>query len=212
MQYFFPFIISFIFIALSELGDKTQILVLSFSTKNKASHILLGVALGTLLSHGLAILLGTKICHLGNDNFIFYLKIITYFTFLIFGILGFIKLKTSSKNNLSKPDYKSKIQFFISSILKNCIFIVALSIAIGEIGDKTWLASIGLGIQYPMFKIPLICGSILGMVLSNSLAIFLGKWLSNKISDTYIDILSNLIFIIFGLIGLFIQFQGIHCM
>ena len=212
MQYFFPFIISFIFIALSELGDKTQILVLSFSTKNKASHILLGVALGTLLSHGLAILLGSKICYLGNDNFIFYLKIITYFTFLIFGILGFIKLKTYSKNNLSKSDYKSKIQFFISSIIKNCIFIVALSIAIGEIGDKTWLASIGLGIQYPMFKIPLICGSIFGMVLSNSLAIFLGKWLSNKISDTYIDILSNLIFIIFGLIGLFIQFQGIHCM
>ena len=75
MQYMFSFIISFLFIALSELGDKTQILVLSFSSKNKSSHILIGVAIGTLLSHGLAIILGSKICNLGNTNFIYYLKI-----------------------------------------------------------------------------------------------------------------------------------------
>ena len=201
MEYLFPFIISFLFIALSELGDKTQVLVLSFSTKNKTSHILIGIAIGTLLSHGIAIILGSKICNYGDANFIYYLKILTYLTFLIFGILGFIKLIKTS-NNLTKTDYKSKLLNYISSLLKNCIFIVALSIAIGEIGDKTWLASIGLGIQYPMFKISLIWGSICGMLLSNSIAIFFGKWLSHKVSDKYIDILSNSIFIIFGFLGL----------
>ena len=201
MEYLFPFIISFLFIALSELGDKTQVLVLSFSTKNKTSHILIGIAIGTLLSHGIAIILGSKICNYGDTNFIYYLKLLTYLTFLVFGILGFIKLiKTST--NLTKTDYKLKLLNYISSLFKNCIFIVALSIAIGEIGDKTWLASIGLGIQYPMFKISLICGSICGMLLSNSIAIFFGKWLSHKISDKYIDILSNSIFIIFGFLGL----------
>lgn len=201
MEYLFPFIISFLFIALSELGDKTQVLVLSFSTKNKTSHILIGIAIGTLLSHGIAIILGSKICNYGDANFIYYLKILTYLTFLIFGILGFIKLIKTS-NDLTKTDYKLKLLNYISSLLKNCIFIVALSIAIGEIGDKTWLASIGLGIQYPMFKISLICGSICGMLLSNSIAIFFGKWLSHKVSDKYIDILSNSIFIIFGFLGL----------
>ena len=176
MQYMFSFIISFLFIALSELGDKTQILVLSFSSKNKSSHILIGVAIGTLLSHGLAIILGSKICNLGNTNFIYYLKILTYFTFLIFGIIGFLKLKMSSQNNDLKSDYKSKLLNTISSLLKSCIFIVAISIAIGEIGDKTWLASIGLGIQYPMFKIPLICGSICGMLLSNYSGVGVGEW------------------------------------
>lgn len=201
MNNLFPFIISFLFIALSELGDKTQVLVLSFSTKNKTSHILIGIAIGTLLSHGIAIILGSKICNYGDTNFIYYLKLLTYLTFLVFGILGFIKLiKTST--NLTKTDYKLKLLNYISSLFKNCIFIVALSIAIGEIGDKTWLASIGLGIQYPMFKISLICGSICGMLLSNSIAIFFGKWLSHKISDKYIDILSNSIFIIFGFLGL----------
>ena len=201
MNNLFPFIISFLFIALSEIGDKTQVLVLSFSTKNKTSHILLGIAIGTLLSHGIAIILGSKICNYGDTNFIYYLKLLTYLTFLVFGILGFIKLiKTST--NITKTDYKLKLLNYISSLFKNCIFIVALSIAIGEIGDKTWLASIGLGIQYPMFKISLICGSICGMLLSNSIAIFFGKWLSHKISDKYIDILSNSIFIIFGFLGL----------
>ena len=161
----------------------------------------MGIAIGTLLSHGIAIILGSKICNYGDTNFIYYLKLLTYLTFLIFGIIGFIKLiKTST--NLTKTDYKLKLLNYISSLFKNCIFIVALSIAIGEIGDKTWLASIGLGIQYPMFKISLICGSICGMLLSNSIAIFFGKWLSHKISDKYIDILSNSIFIIFGFLGL----------
>ena len=57
-------------------------------------------------------------------------------------------------------------------MFKNCIFIVALAIAVGELGDKTFLASIGLGIEYPFFKLPLILGSICGMVTSDSIAIF----------------------------------------
>ena len=139
MQYLYTFIISFIFIFLSEMGDKTQILVLSFSTQNKASHILIGIALGTLLSHGLAILLGSNIASLGNDNFIFYLKIATYITFLLFGILGFIKRHSIQTSSESKQNIKSKITDFIHSILRNCILLVAISIALGEIGDKTGL-------------------------------------------------------------------------
>lgn len=203
MQYLYPFIISFIFIFLSELGDKTQILVLSFSAKNKTKNILLGVALGTLFSHGLAIAFGSHLGVIENANFIYYLKILTYLTFLFFGIVGFIKSKKSDSINETESDTKSRIIKFLSSLTKNCIFIVASSIAIGELGDKTFLASIGLGVEYPLFKIPLICGSIGGMVASNSIAIFLGKWLSSKTSSSTIENLSNIIFILFGLLGLF---------
>ena len=202
MQYLYPFIISFMFIFFSELGDKTQILVLSFSARNKSTNILLGVALGTLFSHGLAIAFGSHIA-VFNNNFIYYLKILTSCTFLFFGIIGFFKLKkSSSKSENIEEDSKSNIIKFLNSLTKNCIIIVASSIAIGELGDKTFLASIGLGIQYPLFKIPLICGSICGMVTSNSIAIFFGKWLGSKISTSTIEILSNFIFILFGLLNL----------
>ena len=204
MQYLYPFIISFVFIFLSELGDKTQILVLSFSAKNRTSRILLGVALGTLLSHGIAILFGSRLGIIGNETFLSYLKLFTYFTFILFGVFGFIKLlkEDTIKNTKLEKSSKATLLKYISHLFKNCVFIVACSIAIGELGDKTFLASIGLGVQYPIYRIPLICGSICGMVASNSIAIFFGKLLSSKISSHMIEILSNLIFILFGIVGL----------
>lgn len=207
MEYIYPFIISFILIFFSELGDKTQILVLSFSTKNRALYILMGVALGTLLSHGLAIIFGSRLSCIGNDSFIFYLKVLTYITFLFFGIIGFIKQKEPASNDNSlETDSKFHIIKFLNSLFKNCIFIVATAIAIGELGDKTFLSSIGLGIQYPLSKFPLICGSICGMVLSDSIAIFFGKWIGTKISTNTIEFLSNLIFILFGALGICMLF------
>ncbi len=203
MQFLYTFIISFIFIFFSELGDKTQILVLSLSGKHKAFNILLGVVLGTLLSHGLAITFGSQLSNIGDIYFIAILKFITYITFLAFGVLGFWKLKKNNPDNVStKKDSKSTIIKFLNSLTKNCILIVALSIAIGELGDKTFLASLGLGIQYPSYRISLILGSIFGMVASDSIAIFFGKLIGKKVSSNTIDIISNTIFIIFGIIGI----------
>lgn len=203
MQYIYPFIISFILILFSELGDKTQILVLSFSAKNKTKSILLGVALGTFFSHGLAIVFGSHLGIIENENLLYYLRLLTYCTFLLFGITGFLKIKKADSTwKSAEIDSKSHIIKILSSLTKNCIFVVALSIAVGELGDKTFLSSIGLGIQYPQFKLSLICGSICGMVTCNSIAIFFGKWLGTKISESSIEILSNIIFILFGVIGL----------
>ena len=83
-------LISFLLVFLSELGDKTQLLVLSFSSKVKSVWILLGVCLGSFFSHGIAILFGSNIATFSNGIFDFYLKIFTYISFLLFGILGFI--------------------------------------------------------------------------------------------------------------------------
>lgn len=200
MEFLYPFLIAFIFIFFSELGDKTQILVLSFSSRNSTLHILLGVALGSLFSHGLAILFGSQLSSLCGDNFVFYLKLFTYCTFILFGFIGFAKLKSSSVPD--KPNSKSKLIDFLGRLFKNCVFLVATTIAVGELGDKTFLASIGIGIEYPFSKVPLIIGSICGMVASDSIAIFLGKLAFSKISDYTIDIISNIIFILFGVIGI----------
>ena len=195
MYLIYPFLISFALIFFFELGDKTQILVLSFSTKKKATHILLGVALGSLLSHGVAIIFGSSVANLGNDVFVFYLKFITYLSFIVLGVFGFVNFQKDNtlKNISTRNNSKSHFISFINSLTRNCVLLVACSIAIGELGDKTFLASIGLGIQYPLYKVSLICGAICGMLLSDSIAIFFGKWLSHKISDKYIDIWYNYI-------------------
>lgn len=145
----------------------------------------------------MAIIFGSKLASFGNENFRFALEIFTYISFLLFGILGFIpKIEKDSDNK------KSSFLQKISNIKLNYIFIISISIIIGELGDKTFLASLGLGIQYPSYKISLILGSICGMVFSNSFALFFGRFLGNKFNSNFVKTLSNILFLIFGIYGL----------
>ena len=196
MEFIYPFIIAFLLIFVSELGDKTQLLVLSFSSKLKTSTILLGVSLGSLLSHGIAIVFGSFLGNIENLIFQYALKIITYLSFIVFGIISLIKSDKKDENskNHNKKNLKSNL---------SCIFFIALTIAIGELGDKTFLASIGLGIEYSMYKVSLICGAITGMIISDLIAIIFGKALSHKISDNIMQKLSGILFLIFGFLGIF---------
>lgn len=197
LDFIYPFFIAFILVFISELGDKTQLIALSFSSKLKFYVIILGVALGSFFSHGIAILFGSFLGNIDNPIFQNALKIITYISFIIFGI---ITIKQRNSNDITSSNTNSRMRKNISYIL-----FIASSIAIGELGDKTFLASIGLGIQYPYFKTMLICGAILGMIVSDSIAIIFGKLLSKKISDNIISLFSGLLFLIFGVAG-FINF------
>ena len=193
MLFVYPFIIAFTLVFISELGDKTQLLALSFSSKLKTTTILLGVALGSLLSHGIAILFGSFLGNIENATFQIIIKIITYLSFIAFGI---ITLKSNNKDESSSNNKKS----FNSNF--RYIFFIAFSIAIGELGDKTFLASIGLGIQYPSYKIILILGAVFAMVVADLIAIILGKTLSKKIPENIIQKFSGILFLIFGILGI----------
>ena len=197
MELIYPFLISFSLVFFSELGDKTQLLVLSFSSKNKTKHILLGVAIGTFFSHGFAILFGSRVAYFSSDVFQFYLKIFTYFSFILFGLIGFLP----KKSNNDTTSHKSNLLQKFSYLKLHCVIMVALCILVGELGDKTFLASLGLGFQYPNYKLPLILGSICGMVGSNFIAIFCGKLIGNHLKPEFIEFLSNITFIVFGLLG-----------
>lgn len=196
MDFIYPLVLAFILVFLSELGDKTQLLVLSFSAKLKSITIIMGVALGSLLSHGIAIMFGSM---LGNTDNIVFQQILQFLTYLTFIVLGIITIFSNSDS----PDNPSTLGK-IANWKVNYILVVAFTIAVGEIGDKTFLASLGLGIEYPYHKISLIIGAVLGMVVSNCIAIFLGKFLTKHISPLVIQRFSGILFILFGLFGLLI--------
>lgn len=197
MENIYPMIIAFLFVFVSELGDKTQILVMTFSAKQKIVTILLGVAIGSFFSHGIAILFGSYIGSINNPKVKIILDIITNIIFIIFGLI-FLFCKDEYENNIQS---KNKLQNIAKKSI-SYILIIAISIAVGELGDKTFLASIGLGIKYSSYKIALVVGAISGMVVSDLIAIILGKILSKKIPEEIMKKISGILFIIFGVFGI----------
>ncbi len=200
MNYIYTFIISFIMIFISELGDKTQLLVLSFSNKDKTYKILLGVAIGSFFSHGIAILFGSSIGLLENEFLHNIIQIVTYSSFLL---MGFITLLPKKEVLNMNEDKKDGIFYKLTHLKISYCFLIALCIIIGELGDKTFLASIGLGIQYPNFKVSLVIGAISAMVVCDFIAILFGKFLNKYVSEKVMQKISGALFILFGLIGFF---------
>ena len=199
MEQLYPLFLSFIMVFIAELGDKTQLLVLSFSGSVRPRNILLGIAIGSFFSHGIAIIFGSHVGVLENQALLNAIKFFTYLSFILIGVLSLLpkkeKLSSDSKG-------KASILEKISNLKLNYTLIIALTILVGEFGDKTFLASLGFGIEYPDYKIMLVIGAILGMVISDSIAIIFGKFLNKYISEEKMKKFSGVLFLIFGLVGL----------
>ena len=153
---------------------------------------------GSFFSHGIAILFGSRIGLLENASIHRIIKIITYSSFILMGILSLLPKKEKIG---SDTDKKSSIINKISNLKINYTFIIALSILVGEIGDKTFLASLGFGIEYPNYKVMLVIGAILGMIASDAIVIISGKFLSKFISEEKMQKFSGILFLIFGIAG-----------
>ena len=199
MEQLYPLFLSCIMVFIAELGDKTQLLVLSFSGSVRPRNILLGIAIGSFFSHGIAIIFGSHVGVLENQAL---LNAIKFFTYLSFILIGVISLLPKKEKLSSDSEGKASILEKISNLKLNYTLIIALTILVGEFGDKTFLASLGFGIEYPDYKIMLVIGAILGMVISDSLAIIFGKFLNKYISEEKMKKFSGVLFLIFGLVGL----------
>lgn len=115
--------------------------------KQKTRTILLGVALGSLFSHGIAILFGSVLGNFGNNNLHDILEIITYSSFILIGLISLFSNKNDNKDENKDESLVNKL----SKYAINYSLIIGITIAIGELGDKTFLASIGL--RYTIFSI-----------------------------------------------------------
>lgn len=177
---------SFLLIFLAEMGDKTQLLALAFSTKYKVTHVLLGVFIGVLLNHGLAIVFGSFISTYISIEII---ETAASFMFIMFGLWS-LKLEYEDDDSES------------INTLKNPILTVASAFFVGELGDKTQLTAMALGASSSSPFMVLI-GTTSGMILVSLIGIIVGKILGKKIPEVTMKILASIIFIGFGLSGLY---------
>jgi len=171
---------AFAFIFIAEMGDKTQILVMAFATKYDVKKVLLGIFIGSLLNHGLAVLLGNTLLKMIDPNI---LQIIAGFAFILFAIWN-LKMGEDEEQTEKKVKYGP-------------IVTVAIALFIGELGDKTQLTAITLSTysQYPLFT---LMGTVTGMVVTGAVGIYVGIKLGSKIPEFFIKLSAAVIFFIFG--------------
>ncbi|MDK9711688.1 TMEM165/GDT1 family protein [Acidaminobacter sp.] len=173
-------------IFIAEMGDKTQILSMAFATKFKIRQILMGVALGAALNHGLAIAFGTLLSrYLPMD----WLQLIAGLLFVFFAFWS-LQAEESEEEEV-KAAYGP-------------ILTVSLAFFLGELGDKTQLTALTLsaGAQWPLV---ILAGTVTGMVLTSLIGILVGIKLGDKIKELYLKMGAFAVFMFFGLQKLFVS-------
>lgn len=186
MTWYIPFVAAFVVIFLAELGDKTQLITISFSSKYPHVPVFLGVFLGMGMITILGVIVGTILFEFIP---IFYVKILSGLIFIFFGIWTFFMMKRE------EGEIEEKIITDNKSIFSTTLIMTSLA----EFGDKTQFAVIALTAQYgsPIF---VLIGALLALALIVGIGVIIGKKLAEKVSSKWIDIGSGLLFIIIGII------------
>jgi len=180
-----PLIITFFIIGTAELGDKTQLLTLSFSIKYPLWEVLGAVLAATASLMALAVIFGDAINYYIPS---FYIQLLAGIVFILFGFWTILKKEKDEAAAQARDS-------------RNPFWIVFSGFFLAELGDKTQLATLALTAKYGApFQVWL--GATLGMFGINILAAVAGSWIKNIVSDQVIKWIGAALFIIFGLVTL----------
>ena len=161
------FLLSTGVIFLAELGDKSQLMAMTFATRYRARTVLLGITVATLVVHLFSVLLGAAVGTALPTDAIAVVAGLAFLGFAAWTLRG---------DELTEEE-RTKAQKAAGSAL----FAVGLAFFLAELGDKTMLATVTLATDHGLFGTWI--GSTLGMVLADALAIMLGLWLGKQLPE-----------------------------
>lgn len=178
-------IIPLLAVGLAEMGDKTQLSILLLSSRtNEYARLLLGVMLAFLLADGFAILVGSWVNEVIPVHLV---KVVSGLVFILFGILI---LRGESEDEET------------GSLSAKGAFISGFSmIFLSEWGDKTQIASALFATEYDPRMVFL--GVMIALFALTIMAIFLGRYLSQRIDRKAITRAAGVVFLLIGLSFLF---------
>ena len=178
------YLTSLAFVVLAEMGDKTQLLAMAFASRYRWQTVMFAVFVATLCNHFLAVLAGNI---LTNIIPLQYIQIAGAASFILFG------LWTLRGDELNGEDEKPKYSPF---------WTVAIAFFIAEMGDKTQLATVALATRFDSV-IQIWLGTTCGMVIADAVGIIVGIVLGKKIPERAVKWFAALVFILFGILGLY---------
>ncbi|MER7459588.1 TMEM165/GDT1 family protein [Micromonospora sp. NPDC126480] len=176
-------VVSFGVIFVAELGDKSQLMALTFATRFKPVPVLIGITVATAVVHLASVAIGYG---LGAALPTEWIALLAGVAFLGFGAWT-LRGDTLTAEERRKAEKSSR----------SAIVAVGVAFFLAELGDKTMLATITLATQYGWFGTWI--GSTIGMVAADALAILLGRILGRKLPEKTVKYGAAILFAICGL-------------
>jgi putative Ca2+/H+ antiporter (TMEM165/GDT1 family) len=173
------FLEAFVFVFIAEMGDKSQLLAITFAAKYPVKKVLIGILIGAFLNDGIAVALGSLVSNFLPMNTI---QIIAGFAFIAFALW-------SLKIDEDEEAANSKMKF-------GPVTTVAIAYFIGEFGDKTQLTAIALA-SNAVSPIGVLIGTVLGMFTTGLIGIYIGKKLGDRIPEIAIKLASVAMFLFY---------------
>jgi len=174
------FLIPLVVTALAEFGDKTQLSILILSTKmEKYFHLLAGIVVAFLIVDGIAVSIGSWITNVVPVTL---LRIVSGIVFIIFGVLI---LREREVKKINK--FYSRSPFISGFVL---IFIT-------EWGDKTQITSAIFATKYNPLLV--LTGAMAALALLSGIAVYLGKFVSNKVDKKSMTKIAGTVFMLMGI-------------
>lgn len=180
------FAISFAAVFVAELGDKSQLMALTFAARYRVLPVLVGLALATATTHGLSVLAGSLI---GTALPTTPLRVAAGLVFLGFAVWT---LREDDEDEAGDDAEGTP------RVGRSVVVAVALAFFLSELGDKTMLTTITLATtQNPVVT---WMGSTLGMLSADVLAMIVGGVLGARLPERAIRIGSTVAFALFGVL------------
>jgi len=179
-----PLVASFVLVAVAELGDKTQIAVITLSSRFKAFSVFSGAMLAFLLTTGIAVAIGNALTLVLPT---FWIRITAATIFLVFGVYTIVSRKEEAQVKTEQA--------------RNVVFSSFWLITLMELGDKTQFAVIALSAEYE-FPLLVYIGVMMAFAIITGLGATVGAALTRFVPLKYIQLGSAFIFIFFGIVFL----------
>ncbi|MFS4461039.1 TMEM165/GDT1 family protein [Bdellovibrio sp. HCB2-146] len=172
---------SFLLVAITEMGDKTQLLALVLANKFKRPWVIFGgIFVATILNHYLASLSGYWLSQYFSQETINWALIAIFVGFAIWVLI---------------PDKEEELG---SKSLGGLFVMTMVTFFLAEMGDKTQLATVAMTAKFDSVLYVTI-GSTLGMMFTNGIAVFWGDKLLKYIPMHWMRRLGAGMFLFFAL-------------
>ena len=180
--------ISFGVIFVAELGDKSQLMALTFATRYRAATVLAGIALATTVVHLMSVAIGFGLGAALPTGWIALAASLAFLGFAVWTLRG----DRISDDEIARA-HRSR---------GSALWVVSGAFFLAELGDKTMLATITLATQHGWFGTWI--GSTAGMVAADAMAILVGRLLGKSLPEKVVRYGAAGLFAIVG-ISLFVD-------